>query len=602
MKVILDIEIYPNFFLLGWYDMTKKRYWPLTEKRLKVVDKIIREQRPYIISFNGQHFDLRLLKYALHRYEDSKNIVKELKVFADYIINGPAGLHPKAVELFEEFKWWDYPNLDLKNVLGGRTCPSLKKLSCRLHLKEVESLPIPPDTILTDAQKQKIITYNKTDISNTLRLFHHCRPQLEMRLELGKIYNMDLRSLSDAQIAEKILGSLVPGERRAFNDQPRPLKDFLHKFTYQTPQLRIFFDRLYYNIGCRFKKTYHPIKKKQVYQKFFEEGEEVFSNIKIADIEPPVDFKFGGLHSVHGRRAVSGTQAYDVDVASFYPHLIMRFNIFPEGLGERFLEVYKGLLDRRLDAKKNGRKTEADGLKIVLNSTFGKFNEVYSKLFDPISGASVCLHGECALLRLMDLCYQHHIGVLLVNTDGLVTDKDPAPAVKAWEAEFNMTLEVKEIEKYLIADSNNHVLLYKDGSQKVKGVKFAYEQTTSKQTNFAITRRAAVEYLLYSTPVPTTIKSCRDIHEFTAAYSKGPTILAVKRAYTPDDPGQPMPDLVRYYLGTGQHHLYRQNAKGWTRCADSEGFVVCNEIPVELPQHLDYDKYIAMTNKLLEKL
>src|SRR5262249_45982421 len=143
---------------------------------------------------------------------------------------------------------------------------------------------------------------------------------------------------------------------------------------------------------------------------------------------------------------------------------------------------------------------------------------------------------------------------------------------------------------------------YKDGTTKVKGIAFAYGQTASKQTNFAVVRRAAVEYLLRGTPPEETIRACKNFHEFLAAYSKGPSILEVKKATCPSDPGEPVPDLVRYYLGKGDHHLYRRNSKTWTRIADSAGFAMANAVPLEWPHDLDYDKYLKMTNMLLEKL
>jgi hypothetical protein len=574
-----------------------------------VVERLLPDS--YVLTFNGWHYDLRILMFAINRrtlHQTWEGLRAEVKLFSDLIINGPQGFDKEFVKLCDEYRWYSGPNLDLKNVLGGRTAPSLKKIACRLHLPDVEALPVDPDAILTDEQKSKIIAYNKLDVLNTLRLYRHCRPLLDMRRSLSRIYRTDCTSLSDAQIAERIMGGDVPRDHqggRFSAEYPRLIKGFLHPFRYETAQLRNFFEYLN-GLHVRFKQTYNPVKKKQVFQKFFEDGDRLLPSLKLDDLVPAVDFKFGGLHSVHKKsKAVRGDGAYDVDVASYYPHLILRFGIFPEAVGERFLDTYQGVLDRRLQAKREGNKTEADALKIVLNSVFGKYNEWYSKLFDPLAGASVCLHGQCGLLRLMDLCFQAGVGVLLVNTDGIITKEDPAQVVQVWQDEMRMTLEVKPITKYVIKDSNNHILKYKDGSLKVKGVSFSYEPSAGKQTNFSVTRRALVENLMNDVPIEDTIYWCSNLHEFTAVYARGPSILEIKKALDPQDPGEPQPDLVRYYLGKdGDHHVYRRNARGWTRVADSRGFVCCNQMPtgIGLPRDLDHNRYIAMTENLLRKL
>ena len=53
----------------------------------------------------------------------------------------------------------------------------------------------------------------------------------------------------------------------------------------------------------------------------------------------------------------------DMDVASYYPNLIINNNFYPEHLGPDFIKVLKRLTAERLDAKHKGDKTKADGLK-----------------------------------------------------------------------------------------------------------------------------------------------------------------------------------------------------------------------------------------------
>jgi hypothetical protein len=158
--------------------------------------------------------------------------------------------------------------------------PSLKKLACRFRWARVESLPIPPDAVLSEEQKARICEYNKIDVLNTARLLEQCRPQLQMREELSRIYNTDLRSSSDAQIAERVIASKVPKTNDCFDGSyPRPLEGVLRPFEFETAQLRNFWADLYDKTWIRIKKVFHPIKRKHTYQKFFERGFETFGSI-----------------------------------------------------------------------------------------------------------------------------------------------------------------------------------------------------------------------------------------------------------------------------------------------------------------------------------
>ncbi len=594
-SVIVDIEIYHNFFCVGCYFFDLDRYECIQIQHFPKFIEFLEKKRPTLITFNGIHYDLRILSYALTHYHDD-NIVEALKFFSDYIIVPPKEKIPEL----EHHRWWSgTPQIDLKNVLGGRICPSLKKLAVRLHLDEVEALPIPPDKILTDTERQQIIEYNKLDCLNTKKLLEHCKPLLELRKSLGNMYKVDCMSLADSQIAEKIMSAQLQGPTEKFTEQSRPVDAFVTGFHYETPQN--FYNR-FQKTWIKFDKIYDPLKGKHTFKKYFLEEKEKLIALKIDDIVPPVEYKFGGLHSIHSKKSICGEEAYEADVASFYPYLILNYGIFPESVGEEFLAVYRNILERRLAAKKAGNKIEADSLKIVLNSVFGKFNEIFSKLHDPLAGASVCLHGECAILRLMDMCYQEGIEVLLVNTDGIVTKQNPSQVIDWWQQELKMTLETKKITKYVIKDSNNHILKYADGSIKVKGIAFANESSASKQTNFAIVQKALVECLMNGVPMETTIRECKDLHQFVGCYVKGPSILELKSSPTPDEVGLVMPNLVRWYIGESGQTLYRRNIKTVTKIADSENFINCNKMPISFPDDLNYNQYIKMASTKLQKL
>lgn len=589
-KIIIDLEIFTNYFLVGWYDIEKKKAYSFLHTDLPALSKWIEKNHPYFIGFNSQHFDLRILKYALANYS-RPNLLKELKCFSDFIIVGNDKINK---EVFSRY-WWNEPQLDVKQVLGGRNCPSLKKLAYRLRLPELETLPIPPDAILTEEQKEQIRLYNIVDLKNTLHVYNYCQEAIALRQNLSKMYNLDLMSSSDAQISEKVLAG-KSGFAPAFESHTRPMSVAINGYAFQSNQLRNFYGRLM-KMSLGFTKKYNPIKKTMVWKKLFVENGEEPKSFVLKDIIPNCEFAMGGLHSrhYHYEESIGG---WEVDVASCYPAIILKHHIFDDKYDKTYLDI----MNKRLAAKKEGRKTEADSLKIVLNSAYGHLSNFYSKLHNPLGSAQVCLRGQLSLLRLIDLCWANNVNVLMANTDGIITKQDPAKAVIAWQDEMNMVLETKEIARYFLKDSNNHILAYKDGSVKIKGSAFAYEKSISRSSGYPIINKSICDYLLNGTPIEQTIGDCDDVYMYLGCYSAGGTIEQVKLAKSPADPGIDLPKVIRYYLGVGnENNIYRKNIKSWLRVADTDGAVLCNKV-TGFPSDLNVKIYARKAQAKLQKI
>ena len=43
---------------------------------------------------------------------------------------------------------------------------------------------------------------------------------------------------------------------------------------------------------------------------------------------------------------------FDADVTSYYPRIILNLGLAPQHLGEQFLDVYRTIVDRRIEAKR----------------------------------------------------------------------------------------------------------------------------------------------------------------------------------------------------------------------------------------------------------
>ena len=112
----------------------------------------------------------------------------------------------------------------------------------------------------------------------------------------------------------------------------------------------------------------------------------------------------GGLHSSEKssqHKATEDLLYFDKDVTSYYPNTILNSGLFPPNLGSLFLRIFGGIVNKRVKAKKNGIVVKANGLKIVINGSFGKMGNQHSILYAPQLLIHVTLTGQLSLRMLI---------------------------------------------------------------------------------------------------------------------------------------------------------------------------------------------------------
>jgi DNA polymerase elongation subunit (family B) len=163
-----------------------------------------------------------------------------------------------------------------------------------------------------------------------------------------------------------------------------------------------------------------------------------------------------------------------MDVASYYPNLIINNGFYPSHLGPRFIEVLKTITKERMQAKKDGDKVKADGLKITINSIFGKLGYEYFWLFDAKQFISTTVNGQLGLLMLIEQLYLGGINVISANTDGVVCsiprelEATYYKIAKEWEKKTGLELEFTPYKKYIRRDVNSYITEKPDGDTKEK--------------------------------------------------------------------------------------------------------------------------------------
>lgn len=604
-RLVWDIECYPNFWMVAFQSIVSGKviWFELMDNYYLDIPKLAWVLQNFtLIDYNGKHYDAPIVSLAL----SSKTTEQLYEATFSIIIE-----EARPQDVLRRFKVKRFPidHIDLIELVA--LSPSLKLLAGRLHAKRMQDLPFAPGTILTPDQITILRWYCINDLSNTKLLYEELLPDIELREKMGIRYKLDLRSHSDAQIAEAVISSEIkrmtgqkylpkpdinPGDSFKFNTPAfLNFKTPLLKWVLQEVQNCNFVVSDDGNIGMPAELT--------------------DLRIKIANAEYRMGI--GGLHSsekVAAHVSDENTVICDRDVASFYPRIILLLGLAPAHLGQYFLAVYDNLVNERLTAKNAGNKTTADSLKIVVNGSYGKLGNQYSALYSPQLLIQVTLTGQLSLLMLIESLELAGLQIISANTDGIVI-KCPKTRqfemdaiVEAWEKDTGFETEATFYKGVYSRDVNNYFAVKTKAGKpdakyledrlgiKAKGV-YAERGSSrnsilSKNPMCSICSDAVVKMLAENTPILETIKQCRDITRFVSVRTvRGG---AVKN-------GVYLGKAIRWYYAAGEEGviIYAKSGNTVPRSLGAKPLMV---LPDTFPEDIDYKWYEDEANKILVQI
>ena len=532
-----DTECYRNYWLLKFRPRGGPVYSFCIRAGQRFPDVDIGRMRLLFeayttVSFNGRGYDVPMITAALIGYT-----VEQLKWLNDRII--VERVKPWELGLPD---WAPADHIDVMEVAPG--AGSQKQYAGRIHCKTMRDLPYEPDRFLTEPEIVQVDAYCENDLDVLESLFDALQPQIHQRETLGKRYGIDLRSKSDAQVAEAVL------KRRCE----------------QATGQRIFKPDVDWNLAFRYKvPTFISYTLPQLQRALELVREAVFRLGANGTVEMPPQLEgleitinhstykvgIGGLHSQE-KKTVHRADDYwairDNDVASYYPSLILNSGEWPPALGQTFLQEYEGIKNERLDAKhlqaklkkagdtKSPEYEEAkvgnEGGKIMINGTFGKTGSPYSVLFAPTMLIQTTVTGQLSLLMLIEWHECYGIPVISANTDGIVIKcpRDKIHVSEAliaeWQKRTGLEMETVEYLAVYSRDVNNYFAVKakfddvtKTYTRTPDGVKRKGEYSQAglaekKNPDVEICADAVAEFLANGTPVEFTIAACRDIRKF----------------------------------------------------------------------------------------
>lgn len=576
-KVYWDVECYRNYFYVKFKSSDQDYEVRLFNDQLEKGDpKVVRTilKRHLLIGFNTENYDTPMLAAFLAGYNNS-----QLKDLSDAIITSGK-------------PWWmlrdNYPGLRLPSFdgidLNGVTPlrASLKTYACRIHTQSLEDLPLPPGTVIQQEQVAILESYCDNDLDMTRDIAIDMADDLRLRADMTREYSSDFRSKSGPQIAEAVLRNQLNLAGVAVEKRRGRVKPFKYRMPdfikFKTPELKA--------VKKAVKKAVFKVDKNG-YARLPDELDQV---IEFAGAKYKLGI--GGLHSQEKHQAVvADTDALgEWDVGSMYPTIILGQGLYPEHIGPEFCDVYRRVYDTRMAAKAKGDKVVSDSLKLVLNSSFGKFGSHYSFLYSPELLIQTTLTGQLSLLMLIEMFHLAGIPTMSANTDGVVvlTDKSMGPVVRTWQERTGMTLEWTPYDAIYSESVNSYVAIRAGGGAKLKGTYAPGSIAKGYQNEICVD--AVVALLEHGVPIKDTVMACDDVTKFL-------TMRGVRDGGVWRD--QQLGRVVRWYVSTdGEPIRYRSNGN---KVAGSDGAVPMMTLG-PIPADLDRQWYVDRAEKLLTKL
>lgn len=606
-RLVWDTESYPNYWSAGFTNIVTGKHllfedspeYALWFDKAKL-DWVLNNFT--LIDFNGEGYDRHTAAIAImpgthadHMWQATDEIIdKEVPGWMVVRKFGGRKIKMDHIDLFQLTP----------------LAPSLKIMAGRLGSALMMDLPFKPGTRLSWNQTRVLRWYMFNDNYNTKLVYDAHADNIKLREEFGPKYGIDLRSKSDAQIAEAIFRTEVR-KRTGRNPEPMDFAGMEFKFNmpdwvqFKTPELQWLKQAI---IDANFV----------VGPTGYVQEPAAFKDLKIPLGGAQFTFGIGGLHSNEKSAAhsifVRGVQKYilrDFDVSSYYPKLILNSGYYPPAIGPIFVPIFSEIYERRLKEKEINKKgVWALGLKIVLNGTFGKTSDPFSVIYYPPLMVQTTISGQLALLMMIERTYLAGFEVTNANTDGVVIkcpverEAEMTALVADWERATGLIMEATDYVATFSRDVNSYIAIDKNYKAKRKGW-YKENGCNGHPDNEQIKKNPTIEvvadaleaFFTKGVPLEKTIRECRDINKFVTVKVAQGGGAYVEPGCAPIYLGK----AVRFYASAGSKGEIITAKKGYL-VGGSEGCRPIMRYNGTFPSDVDFDRYIRIADEQLELL
>lgn len=608
---VYDVETYLDFFCISFYNGKKHVQYQISsiKNELSDIQEFINKKNLVFIGYNNSKFDDYILGYINKNYKQlssmpynhiSQLLMNVAEDVINYFSNGQKDVEEKIKGLR---RYNHFTSIDLMKVSGIQK--SLKLVAVSLKWYNIQDLPYPFDQHLDESKIEEVMLYNQNDTEITFELLKRVRKEIELRFNLSNLYSANLLSESDSGISNILFDNMYRErttlehykEIRTHRKAVKLSDCIFSKVEFTTPPLQNMLVKLRDMVLLNSNNFEFKFPKVLVGGKSYVFGK-------------------GGLHSEDDARRFensSDLNIIDSDVTSYYPAIMINYKVKPEKLEDVFTDIMVNLTEERIKAKKEGDKVKADGLKIVINSTFGKLGFEGYFLYDEQAMFKVTINGQLFLLMLIEMLTCKKFEVISANTDGIITLvpknrlEEYYSVCKEWEAKLDFTLEYTYYSKYVRRDVNNYLAQTTDGKVKSKGA-FLQEIDLRKGYDSPIIALAIKAYFFDGINVEEFIRNHDDIYDFCISEKMG-------RQFKAEYDGNLIQKSVRYYVSTNGKKLIKYktdiqtiegeddiSVKRTTDLVAGKLVTLFNRYEKKSNYDIDYNFYIKEANKIVYEI
>ncbi len=558
-----DIETYPNVFTVTIQRPSDVALW-----RFEISQRVnqgveffqlltaIKASDGRMVGFNNNGFDYPVIHELITK--GGHITAYELYLKCDEIINGN--------DRFGSMVWesdWYVPQIDLFKIHhfdNKARSTSLKMLEFNMRSENIQDLPFPPGTELTNEQIDELIPYNDHDVFETVKFLSETIPMLEFRDELSVKYGRNFTNYNDGKIGSDYFITELerlgipcyhrPNGKREPRQTPRPVIDLN---TVILPWIQ--FER------PEFQRVLNWLRAQTI-----TETKGVFKELSATINGFQYDFGTGGIHGSVEAQIVSSDNEFaliDIDVKSFYPNLAIANRFYPEHLGEQFCDIYQDVYNQRISFTKGTMQNAA--LKYALNVPYGQSNSKYSPLYDPAYTMAITINGQLLLCLLAEwLLTIPQLTMIQVNTDGLTVRVPRIQAdsvmfiAQCWEQQTGLELERADYSRMMIRDVNSYIGEYEKGGKLKRKGAYGYGDDLGWHQNHGsrIVAIAAEAALVHGVPIAETVNNHTDMMDFMKR-TKVPRSSRLMLEFAGGAASQQQQNITRYYVADGGGSLMK---------------------------------------------
>ena len=531
---VYDLECLTNLFTYTGFDCKLKQYYQFVickwRNDLDLLYKHLNRDKIIQVGFNNNNYDYNLIHHILNHYKEYQHesgefVAQKLYSKSQQIIEqefSEISDKNKIIQQIDLYKIWHYNN-------KARVC-SLKDLEIAMKMPNVEEMPIHHTTWCKKGDEEIILEYNKNDVEATYKFLlvtlgktefplYNGKNKIELRQKLQSKFKIPCLNYPDVKIGEQLILNLYCNKtgnnlyditkRGGTNRSKIALKDCIPKWAnFET-------------------KEFNSIKK--------EFQNTVISNIKgefsksLIFHDTKLDYGTGGLHSCI-KSGIYNADDYwtiiDEDIGSLYPSIAIQLGIYPEHLGNQFLDIYDtDIVSVRLSEKRKPKKERdmviMEGYKLAANGIYGKSGEETSPLYDPLYTMKTTVGGQMFLSLWTEKLVKAipEIKFIQHNTDGITYLCPRKDVNKVKEIGKEMTsltglyIEDNVYSKFVVRDVNNYLAVYESGDIKYKGC-FEIDKEYHKDPSMRIVPISLKRYYIDNIPIEQTIRNHTDIFDF----------------------------------------------------------------------------------------